>query len=161
MAGAGIGLALLVVPTPAVSGILGLPALSVKVVNVAGTATNTITSLVFNDVGTISIEAVQEGHLTHFGHFTGHFSYVAVPSPVSIVLLGTAQLTNDDGETLSLTAVVAELGTDYPYTVAGTLTVTGGTGRFAGATGALTVSGPDSAELSDTLSFRGTLVLKH
>ena len=135
------------------------PAVSVKAVTVSGSATNTITQLGFNDNGTISIEAEQEGNLSHIGHFTGHFSYLAIPSPVSIVLLGTAEITNDDGDRLFFSAVVVELGTGYPYTLAGTLTVTGGTGRFAGATGAIAVSGRDTAELTDRLDFHGTLLL--
>lgn len=138
-----------------------LPSLSLKAVSVVGKASNTITSLVFNENGTISIEAEQEGTLSHFGHFTGHFSYLAIPSPLSIVLLGTAEITTDAGDRLNLAAVITELGADYPYTLVGTLTVTGGTGRFAGATGALAVSGRDTAELTDTLELRGTLVLPH
>jgi hypothetical protein len=132
--------------------------LTVKVLNVSGTASNTITSLEFiNDV-TLRIEAVQMGYLSHFGNFTGDFSYLAVASPVSITLVGNATLTNDVGEQLFLTATVLEVGTDYPYQVYGTLVVTGGTGRFAGATGSITVRGVDGEELTDTFSLAGTLI---
>ena len=71
------------------------------------------------DDGTILLEAEQVGHLNHFGHFTGHFSYVAVATPVSFVLLGDATLTNEQGEELFLSASIVELGADYPLTVWG------------------------------------------
>lgn len=132
--------------------------LSIKVLSVSGTADNTITSLEFiNDV-TLRIEAVQVGYLSHFGNFTGDFSYLAVASPVSITLVGNATLTNDVGEQLFLTATVLELGAGYPYQVTGTLVVTGGTGRFAGATGTIAVKGVDGEELTDTFNLAGTLI---
>jgi hypothetical protein len=135
--------------------------LSLKLLSVKGVATNTITSLEFiNDV-TLRIEAQQVGYLTHFGGFTGEFSYLAVASPAAIVLTGTATLTNTDGEQLFLTASIVELGTAYPMTVVGTLTVTGGTGRFAGATGSIAVSGKDEESLSDTLKLAGTIITLH
>jgi hypothetical protein len=131
--------------------------LGVKIFAVNGTAANTITSLTFiNDV-TLAIEAEQVGHLSHFGNFTGHFSYLAVASPATILLLGHATLTNDRGEQLFLTASILEVGTDYPRQVVGTLTVTGGTGRFAGTAGAITVGGVDGEDLTDTFTLAGTL----
>jgi hypothetical protein len=132
--------------------------LSVKLLRVSGEASNTITSLEFiNDV-TLQIEAVQVGYLSHFGNFTGDFSYLAVASPTSIALLGNATLTNDVGEQLFLTATVLELGAGYPYQVTGTLLVTGGTGHFAGATGTIVVTGVDGEELTDTFKLAGTLL---
>lgn len=134
-------------------------AIKLKIVTVAGSATNQVTNVVFHDNGTISLEAVQVGYLSHFGNFTGHFSYSAVPSPGAILLLGSGTLINQDGERLTLTASVLELGADYPYTIIGTLTVTGGTGRFARATGELTISGTDTGSLTDTLDIQGALVM--
>lgn len=132
----------------------------VTAVAVAGLAVTTLTSLEFNDDGTIAIEAVQVGHLSHFGEFTGQFSYVAIPSATSTVLRGSATLTNENGDQLYLTAFILELGADYPYTVTGALSVTGGTGRFAGATGLVAVTGIDTASPTDTLKLQGTLILE-
>ena len=131
-----------------------------KVVAVSGSATTTLTSLEYNADGTISIEAAQVGHLSQFGDFTGHLSYLAIPSPTSILLRGTATLTNKKGEQLHLFALILELGTDYPYTATGVLTVTGGTGRYAGATGLIVVTGYDTESPTDTLNLQGTLVLE-
>jgi hypothetical protein len=139
-------------PTPA-------KAAKTKVVAVSGVAITTLTSLVFNDDGTIAIEAVQVGHLSYFGEFTGQFTYVAIPSATSILIRGTAILTNEDGDHLYLTALILEQGADYPYAVSGALTVTGGTGRFASATGLIAVTGNDTVSPTDTLNLDGTLVL--
>jgi hypothetical protein len=148
---------LLLQPTPHASAAL-LPGLSLRIVTVSGSAVNTITSLtVINDV-TLAIEAESVGHLTHFGNFTGQFSYLAIASPVSIALLGNATLTNDDGDQLFLAAAITELGTDYPYALNGALTITGGTGRFAGSTGTLLVSGTDEESPSDTVQLAGTII---
>jgi hypothetical protein len=151
---------LFVIPPPAAAAdLFGLPNLhNIRIQRVSGSAVTTITSLVFlNDV-TMAIEAEQVGHLTGFGNFTGHFSYIAVASPATIVLVGSATLTNDQGEQLHVTASILELGADYPRTVNGTLTVTGGTGRYAGATGVIGVSGIDEESPTDTFNFDGTLV---
>src|SRR5258706_6855636 len=84
---------------------------------VQGSGTTTITSLVFNDDTTISIEADQTGYLSGFGFFTGHFSYTAIPSPATILLVGTGTITNTNGETLTLAVSILEVGTDYPRTL--------------------------------------------
>ena len=150
--------AMMVCPVPA--SLMAAPplSLSVKLLSVKGSATNTITSLEFiNDV-TLRIEAQQVGHLSHFGDFTGDFSYLAVASPISILLVGNATLTNTDGDQLFLTASILELGAAYPMTVSGVLTITGGTGRFAGATGAINVSGKDEESLTDTFKLAGTII---
>lgn len=140
---------------PSASGSL-LPAFSVKVVS--GYAENTVTSLEFiNDV-TIRIESEQVGHLSGFGDFTGHFSYLALATPTTITLLGSATLTNERGEQLYLAASLLEVGADYPLTVTGALAVLGGTGRFAGATGTLSVSGTDDEDLTDTFHLNGVLI---
>lgn len=129
-------------------------------VAVAGSANNTISNIVFNDDGTISIESNVVGELSHVGEFTGRFSYLATPSPVSIELSGTAVLTNEDGDKLFFSVHILEVGTDYPYTLLGNLMVTGGTGRFVGATGSIAVSGMDTASLTDKLVLRGVLTLR-
>ena len=134
--------------------------LPVRLLSVTGTANNTVTSLEFiNDV-TLRIEAVQTGYMSHFGDFTGQFSYVAIASPVSIALAGTATFTNSAGEKLFARATLVELGANYPYQVTGILTITGGTGRFTGATGSIVVTGVDGEELTDRFNFTGTLLTR-
>ena len=123
-----------------------------------GSATTTITSLVFNADGTISIEAEQSGYLSNVGAFTAHFSYLAIPTPATILLVGTGTMQIAGGDQLFLTASILELGLDYPRLLDGTLTITGGTGRYAGATGALVVSGIDEESLTDTVNITGSIV---
>ncbi|MGH7956590.1 MAG: hypothetical protein ACREH8_06220 [Opitutaceae bacterium] len=133
--------------------------LLVKVVQVEGSATNTITELVPINEITFLIKAEQVGYLSHFGNFTGEFSYVATGTPVSIVLVGDATLTNTRGEQLFVTATIVELGTDYPYAVSGTLVVTGGTGRFSASAGTIAVTGTDEESLVDAFHLKGALVI--
>lgn len=130
---------------------------SSSTLTVEGSATNTVTSLDFINANTIAIEAEQVGELTNFGKFTGEFSYVAVVHPESTVIVGTATLTNENGDQLFLTARIVELGADYPFTVIGTLTVTGGTGDFAGARGTIALTGEDDVSLTDTFQLSGVL----
>jgi hypothetical protein len=149
--------ALVLGPAPHAAAAL-LPLSLPKILPFNGSAANTITSLEFiNDV-TLAIEAEQVGYMTNFGNFTGHFSYTAVATPATILLVGNATLVNDQNEQLFVTATVLEVGTDYPKSVAGTLTVTGGTGRFAGATGTIAVSGVDDEPLTDVFQLNGTVI---
>jgi hypothetical protein len=128
------------------------------VTSTRGSATTTITSLVFNADTTISIEADQTGYLANVGAFTAHFSYLAVPTPATIVLVGTGTLLTASGDRLFLQASIVELGLDYPRSLNGALTITGGTGRFAGTTGTLLVSGIDEESLTDTIQIQGAIV---
>jgi hypothetical protein len=150
--------ALVIAPLPRVSAAI-LPSLTVSLVSVSGSATNTVTSLNFINDTTIQIEADQVGYLTHFGNFTGHFSYLASASPTTILLLGKATLTNEHGDQLFLTASILEVGADYPRSLNGVLTVTGGTGGFAGAKGTISVSGTDEESLTDTVTLNGALLV--
>jgi hypothetical protein len=126
-----------------------------------GSATTTITNIVFNADTTISIEAVQSGTLSHVGAFTAHFSYLAIPSPLTIAIVGTGTLTASNGDKIFLTASILEIGADYPRTLNGALTITGGTGRFAGATGTLLTSGVDEESLTDTIQIHGAIITLH
>jgi hypothetical protein len=125
---------------------------------VRGAATTTVTSLVFNADGTISIESVQTGYLSHVGAFTAHFSYLAVPSPTTIVLVGSGTLTAASGGQLYLSAFIVERGLDYPLMLDGVLAITGGSGRFSGATGALRISGLDEESLTDNVVLAGSII---
>ncbi|MEO6569274.1 MAG: hypothetical protein ABIO94_10975 [Opitutaceae bacterium] len=53
---------------------------------------------------------------------------------------------------------IVELGLDYPRTLNEALTITGGTGRFVGATGTLLVSGIDEESLTDTIQIHGAIL---
>jgi hypothetical protein len=134
---------------------------SAAVIPTQGSATTTITNLVFNDDGTISIDAVESGTLSKIGAFTAQFSYVATPAPTGLVLVGTGTITTAKGDKLFVKARILEIGADYPFTVSGLLTITGGTGRYAGATGALYVSGIDDVSLTDTLQIQGAVITAH
>ncbi|HEX2855253.1 MAG TPA: hypothetical protein VHO24_18605 [Opitutaceae bacterium] len=124
-----------------------------------GSAVTTITSAIFHPDGiTISIESEQAGYLSHVGAFTAHFSYLAVGTPVAIAIVGNGTLTTGNGDKIFLAASIVELGADYPRTLDGTLTITGGTGRYKGATGALVVHGIDEESLTDTITISGTIV---
>lgn len=126
-----------------------------------GSATTTVTSAVFHPDGiTISIESEQVGYLSNVGAFTAHFSYLAIGTPTAIFITGNGTLTTSNGDKIFLTAAIVEVGLDYPYTLDGVLTVTGGTGKYKGATGALLVHGIDEASPTDTISIAGTIVTK-
>lgn len=139
---------------------LAAPRAAAAIINTQGSATTTITSLVFNADGTISIEADQVGTLSKIGAFTGHLSYIAVPTPTALILVGSGTLRTASGEQIFLKARILELGTGYPYLVNGVLAVAGGTGRYAGASGALAVSGTDEEALTDTLQLQGAVVTR-
>jgi hypothetical protein len=126
-----------------------------KVVKLKGSAESTITALVPIEEATLYIEAEQVGHLTHFGHFTGAFSYTAYLFPDEIILEGTAILTNEQGDQLFVTANFTEVGTIEPLVLSGTLTITGGTGEYADASGSIAVSGIDEESLTDTIYMEG------
>ena len=131
-----------------------------KLKDIKGAATNSITSLVPLDETTFLIESDVVGQLTYFGKFTGNFSYVAVMASTTIRLTGTATFINHKGDKLFLAADIVEHGDTNPYVVEGTLTVTGGTGEYADATGSIDVSGFDDEEsLTDTLELRGALAV--
>jgi hypothetical protein len=133
---------------------------SAALVPVQGSATSSVTDLVFNDDGTISIVAEQSGHLTNFGDFTGTFSYLATPTSYGFLVTGTGTLIASNGDKLFLNLFILELGADYPFQVVGVLSVTGGTGRYRGAYGAIGISGYDQADLTDTFNLQGTIVTR-
>jgi len=124
----------------------------------AGSATTTITTAVFHSDVLISIEAVQSGYLSNIGAFTAHFSYTAVATPATITIVGSGTLVTANGNRLYLQASILELGLDYPRTLNGALTITGGTGRFSGATGTLLIKGLDEESLTDTIQIQGAII---
>ena len=78
-------------------------------------------------------QVVSRGRLTHFGHYT--LSGVTVINVLSASATGTATMTFADGDVLLLTLVGHALQPFSLQETVGSYTVTGGTGRFAGATG--------------------------
>jgi len=81
-------------------------------------------------------QVVAEGRLTHFGHYT--LSGITVVNVLLASATGTSTMTFADGDKLFLTLTGHAL---QPFSLKETvanLTVTGGTGRFAGATGGWT-----------------------
>lgn len=97
-----------------------------------GTATGTSTVNLLT--GATTVDAT--GHLSHLGAVTGHFDLTTIPTSTNTFTAagtGTDVAANGDKLFLSLTAA----GTFTPTTAEATnkLTITGGTGRFAGASG--------------------------
>ena len=75
---------------------------------------------------------------------------------------GSSTLTAANGATLtfSQTGTVCEVGKSSPnvaHTFTGTYTITGGTGRFAGATGSGTISGGDNGQGISSYTASGTI----
>jgi hypothetical protein len=132
-----------------------------KLKEIKGAATNSITSLVPIDETTLEIESEVVGQLTHFGKFTGNFFYVAVMDSATIRLTGEATFTNHKGDQLFVDAEIVEYADSDPFVVEGTLTITGGTGEYADASGSIVVNGLDFEEsLTDTLELSGILSVK-
>ena len=101
------------------------------------------------------------GKATHLGKFT-----LAIPhlvNPVDRTAAGTYEFTSANGDTLSadFTGASAPTATPGVLSIVETATITGGTGRFVGATGSFTTE-----RLFDTVagttggSFKGTLRLR-
>ena len=98
------------------------------------------------------------GHASHLGRFT--FSAPHTVDPLTRTAAGTYTLTAANGDTLTATFT----GRAKPITgtttlvIVETATITGGTGRFAGATGTFTVTREyDTAAGTTTGAFDGTI----
>lgn len=135
-----------------------------EIIVTTGSGTSTVTSIIENPDGTLSLEAEQSGRLAHIGSFSAIFSYLAKIdyNTGTTLISGGGTLQNAQGDRLFVTVNIAEVGIDYPRPYTGVLTVTGGTGRFARATGLLEVTGIDEESLTDHFLLSGaisTLVL--
>ena len=112
---------------------------------------------------TVHLEA--EGNATHLGRFT--FDSVHVVNFANFTGAGTAELVAANGDRLTTTLTGVATPQDAPgvFFIVETYTVTGGTGRFAGATGRFVLerlsyaSGPDTGTSSG--AFEGILSLPH
>ncbi|MHB8954088.1 MAG: hypothetical protein ACYC4U_14060 [Pirellulaceae bacterium] len=101
------------------------------------------------------------GKANHLGKFTLAIPHVV--NPVTRTAAGTYEFTASNGDTLSadFTGASAPTATPGVLSIVETATITGGTGRFNGATGSFTTE-----RLFDTMSgttagsFQGTLRLR-
>lgn len=100
-----------------------------------GTATGTTTTDLLT--GATTVDAT--GHLSHLGTVTAHFDLTLAPTSAStFAYAGTGSDVAANGDKLFVSLTGS--GTFTPTTAEGTtnLTITGGTGRFAGASGMYT-----------------------
>jgi len=99
-----------------------------------------------------------EGEATHLGAFEFEFPHVV--NTTTRTATGTYEFTAANGDTLTADVVGRAMPTGTPGVLAivEVATITGGTGRFAGATGSFTVERLyDTVNLTTTGSFDGTI----
>ena len=87
---------------------------------------------------------------THVGMSQEVGSYVL--DLTTFTFVGSSTITASDGSTFSVSIAGAFTG---PTTLAGTASVTGGTGRFAGATGELTFTGVQTSAINIAVEVDG------
>ena len=101
-----------------------------------------------------------EGEATHLGRFTFEFPHVV--NTTTRTATGTYEFTAANGDTLTADVVGRAMPTGTPGVLAivEVATITGGTGRFAGATGSFIVERLfDTVDQTTTGSFEGTISL--
>jgi hypothetical protein len=127
-----------------------------------GSGTSTVIDLAENPDGTVALEAVQSGYLSHLGAFTASFSYKAhIDYNTGTTLItgdGTIMLTPKDK--LFVAVTILEVGIDYPRPYTGILTITGGTGRYGKASGFFEVTGVDEESLTDSFVLAGVILTR-
>ena len=106
------------------------------------------------------------GTASHLGRYTAvaNFTVIAAARPEDATAVGTVTLTAANGDVIRATdaGVSAPTGTVGVVDITETWTITGGTGRFAGATGTLTVTRRlDQASNASSGSLDGTIQLRH
>lgn len=122
-----------------------------------GSALNTIVKIEETPTG-LAILATQVGHLSNFGNFTGVLSYALTPNATfdTFSFHGGGVLINKKADCLLVRIDAMATGVDYPRTVTGSLTIFGGTGKYAGARGRLAITGLDEEVLTDRLFLNGS-----
>ena len=105
--------------------------------------------------GGLEITAIGDGEATHLGKFTREENILLNPGNGSVT--GTIVFTGADGSELYCDLAGAFTG---PNTAAGTYTFTGGTGRFADASGLAYFSIVQSDPANFTFEFAGTIDLR-
>ncbi|PTY07600.1 hypothetical protein DB347_05040 [Opitutaceae bacterium EW11] len=126
-------------------------------VAVHSTGTSSVTNIVDNPDGTMTLEADQTGKLGTLGAFNGHCTYVATFDTTlqQIRITGTGTFTLTDGSQLKLAISFTEFGLNYPIPFAGMISVTGGTGQCENASGYLVLHGVDEEALVDGINLDG------
>ncbi len=105
-----------------------------------------------------SVVVSATGNATQLGQFA--FTMPHVVNPVAMTAAGTFEFVAANGDTLvgSMTGVAALTGTPNVIFIVETCTVTGGTGRFDGATGSFTIERLFNRVSGETAgSFKGTV----
>lgn len=108
------------------------------------------------DLATGAASGDFSGHLSHLGKYTGHSNVtVTFTGPSSFTAAGTGTMSAANGDELFV--AIRWTGTFTATTVETTVvrTITGGTGRFADASGTLTVT------LSSVYSISSTTLTSH
>jgi hypothetical protein len=108
------------------------------------------------DIATSTASAGFTGHLSHLGKYTGH-SNVAITftGPSSFTAAGTGTMVAANGDKLFVDITWAGTFTATAIHTTVVRTIVGGTGRFADASGTLTVT------LSSVYSLSGTTLTSH
>jgi len=107
----------------------------------------------------IHLTSLARGHGTELGSFSQTLDYVI--SYDLIDFAGTGTITAADGSQLFLTFAGTEPGFAtqiFPTPFSGALTITGGTGRFGGASGQGSIAGTDYGQGQFAFSVDGTLL---
>jgi hypothetical protein len=110
--------------------------------------------------GVFSVTTTSSGHLSHLGKvtLTTHDTTIFTSPTSYIVINGTGTFTADDGDQISLTYTGSAVVSSGESMDTLNFVVTGGTGRFAHATGGGTVhAASDFATRTSTLTFEGTI----
>jgi hypothetical protein len=112
----------------------------------------------------LTISGIQEGTASHLGRFTA--TSVDVVNETNNTATGTLYFTAANGDRLLTTTIGAENSFTPPNIshVTSTATIVGGTGRFAGATGSLTIKFDETIDFATATatgsgSFEGRINL--
>ncbi len=111
---------------------------------------------------TITLDAIGTGNAMHLGRFSATWFVVIDTTSIPIVAIGSGVFTAANGDTLFTTLEGRGSPTDDPdvISIVELQTITGGTGRFAGATGSFIrealsnqVTGFTSGSFEGTISY--------
>ena len=109
------------------------------------------------EVGEIGVRATKVGNATHLGRFTAVSTYCVDPATLAITR-GKTIFTAANGDQLFTTFSGRLTGSPPVFGVEIALTITGGTGRFSGASGSASVVGDfDTAAGAGTASLDGVI----
>ena len=142
--------------------VLAGPAAAGKQVPFKGRLEAVVTSVTPLVPPMVSVAIEGEGRATQLGHFTVSFPHVVDRS--TGIVVGTYEFTAANGDTLTADFTGQVTPTDVPGVVhvEEEATITGGTGRFAGATGSFTgerlvhmATGTTEGFFEGTISSRG------